>query len=126
VTSELGRGHPAPDSVLIASATRRLVGAPFALDPVGSLRLKGHCAKIAHSQSKQYRFKSNQRFRMSQLLTNGSQWCKFHGSLHFPRRFIVLDGSSPFPAASCAKRSTGKFFVDGRRNQDIRFKTKAL
>jgi hypothetical protein len=31
----------APDSVLIASTTRRLVGATFALDPVGSLRLKG-------------------------------------------------------------------------------------
>ena len=34
---------PAPDSVLIASTTRRLVGATFARDPVGSLRLKaGH------------------------------------------------------------------------------------
>jgi class 3 adenylate cyclase len=33
----------APDSVLIASTTRRLVGATFARDPVGSLRLKaGH------------------------------------------------------------------------------------
>src|SRR5690242_4466399 len=31
----------APDSVLIASTTRRLVGAALALDPVGSLRLKG-------------------------------------------------------------------------------------
>jgi hypothetical protein len=36
--------------------------------------LKRLCAKMAHSQSKQYRFKSNQRFRMSQPLANGSQW----------------------------------------------------
>jgi class 3 adenylate cyclase/tetratricopeptide (TPR) repeat protein len=31
----------APDSVVIAEATRRLVGTSFAVDPVGSLRLKG-------------------------------------------------------------------------------------
>jgi hypothetical protein len=37
--------------------------------------LEGALREITHSQSKQYRFKSNQRFRMSQPLTNGSQWC---------------------------------------------------
>jgi hypothetical protein len=50
-----------------------VVGIPTTLcDLLASL---GLCAKIAHSQSKQYRFKSNQRFRMSQPITNGSQWC---------------------------------------------------